>query len=398
MAIPLKVNLRSLVVRRAATLLTVFGIGLIVMALTIVWGLQQGLLHVFRAGGDPRNLVVLRTGSTTETTSGILDNSVRVISSLEGIDTGTQGRPLAAGEVVIIVNLPRKGAVLTEGGSAWSQGANVLVRGVKPESVELRPGFEIAAGRMLEPGRNELLASKSMAERFANCGLGETVTLRRVPYTVVGIFTADGSPYESEVWADLEDLGATFSRQGAVSSVLLRGSDPLARERIRAAIEADQRLASHVVPQVEYFASQSSSAEGLQVLGSLMTFFLSIGACFAAANTMYASVLSRSREIGTLRALGFSRRAIMASYMAESLVVSLAAGVVGLLLGSVVLLFAGSAGTGNVTFSEVTFTMRVTPVVVVICLVTCAVVGAIGGLMPALRAARMPIVEALRAA
>lgn len=398
MAVPLKVNLRSLLERRTATGLTVGGIGLIIMTLTIVWGLQQGLTRVFAVGGDPANLMVLRGGASTETVSGLQDELARVVTLAEGVDRGADGAPLAAPEMVVIINQPRRGAKPVEGGSSWSQGANVILRGASPASAALRREFRLTAGRMFEPGRNEIVASESMAERFMDCALGETITLRRVPFTVVGTFTDGGSPYESELWTALPDLAATFSRQGAVSSVLLRASDPIAREGVRAALEGDPRLNVDVLDQAAYFGSMTRSAGPLMLLGSIMTFMLSIGACFSAANTMYASVLSRSREIGTLRALGFSRSSLLVAYLVESLVVSLAAGLVGLALGAVVLLFAGSAGTSNVTFSEITFRMSLTPVVVAICMTTCAVIGAIGGLLPALRAARMPIVEALRAA
>ena len=389
-------NLRSLLVRRTATALTVSGIGLIIMALTVVWGLAEGLKTVFRVGGAPENLVIMRGGSSTETTSGIRDENVRVISLSEGIDLGADAKPMASGELVLIINQPRRGAKPSTDGSSWSMGANVIVRGIGPAGFALRPGLRMVEGRPFEPGRNEVVTSRSMASRFQGCGLGETILLRRVPYTVVGLFEDEGSPYESEIWADAKDLGGTFSRTGAVSTVLLRSSDPLARERLRAMLEADPRLNVDVQDQQAYFASQSRSAGGLVFLGQLMTFFLSIGACFSAANTMYASVLSRSREIGTLRALGFSRLAVMVSYLVESLVVALASGLLGLGLGAIVLFFAGTAGTQNITFSEVTFTMRITPVVVVICMVTCAVIGMIGGILPALRAARMPIIEALR--
>ena len=398
MAIPLKVNLRSLIVRRTASMLTIGGIGLIIMALTVVWGLEQGLQRVFAVGGDPANLLVMRQGSSTETTSGILDENARLVELAEGVDKGADGKPLASGEMVIIINQARRGAKAgTRGGSTWAQGANIIVRGIGPAGVALRPNLKIVQGRMFEPGKNEAITSRSMASRFADCGLGETLVLRRVPYTIVGLFEAKDSPYESEVWTDVNDLGMTFSRQGAVSSVLLRSSDPAARERLEAALEADQRLTVDVVDQKKYFESQSSSAGLLQALGSLMTFFLSIGACFSAANTMYASVLSRSREIGTLRAIGFSRVSILLAYMVESLAVSLLAGALGLALGAIVLAFAGTAGTSNVTFSEITFRMQITPLVVVASMVTCAVIGMLGGALPAIRASRMRVVDALRA-
>ena len=242
MAIPLKVNLKSLLVRRTATALTVAGIGLIVMALSVVWGLAEGLKTVFRVGGSPENLVVMRGGSTTETTSGIQDANARIISLFEGIDLGKDGQPLASGELVVIINQPRRGAKPSTDGSAWSMGANVIVRGVGPAAFDLRPNLEIVEGRRFEPGRNEVITSRSMAARFAGCGLGETIMLRRVPCTVVGLFEDEGSPYQSEIWADAKDLGAIFSRSGAVSALLLRSSDPIARERLRAALEADPRL------------------------------------------------------------------------------------------------------------------------------------------------------------
>lgn len=398
MGIPLKVNLRSLLVRRTASALTIGGIGLIIMALTIVWGLEQGLKTVFAIGGDPQNLVVMRSGSTTETTSGIQSEHADIILLTEGIDAGPDGKPLASGEIVVIINQPRRGVPVDPGGrSTWAQGANIMLRGVGPAAMALRPGMTIVEGRMFEAGKNEAITSRAMASRFAGCALGETIVLRRVPYRIVGLFTAEGSPYESEVWTDARDLAMTFSRTGAVSSILMRVSDPVARARIEASLEADPRLGVGVIDQASYFASQTGSAALLIALGSLMTFFLSIGACFSAANTMFASVLSRSREIGTLRALGFPRRSILVGYLAESLVVSLLAGILGLLLGAIVLAFAGSAGTGNVTFTEITFSMRITPVVVVIAMATCAVIGMLGGLLPALRAARMKVVDALRA-
>jgi ABC-type antimicrobial peptide transport system permease subunit len=390
MAVPLKVNLRSLLVRRAATGLTVGGIALVLFILVLVWSMGAGLTRVFTVAGDPANLLVLRGGSSAETVSGFRKEHFRIVEAMDGIDVGQDGRPLASGELVVLVNQQRRGQP--------GLSANVLVRGVSPTGLALRPDLKILDGRMFEPGAKELIVSRAMASRFEGCALGEELVMRRTPYRVVGTFEDGGSPYESELWTDLDDLGNTHGREG-VSAMLVRAADAAARERLRAAIEADPQLSADVTDQQAYFREQTETAQPIHALASLMTLFLSIGACLSAANTMYASVMSRAREIGTLRALGFSRRSILASYVVEALVVAILAGIVGLGLGAMALLVqGGSSGTSNWnTFSEVAFSFAITPGVVAMAVIVSAVVGAVGGFFPALRAARMPIVEALRA-
>ena len=395
MALPLKVNLRGMLVRRTATLLTIAGVSLMIMVFAIAWSLDAGLRRVFTTTSDPRLLLVLRHGSTAETTSGLARDQLPIIASIEGIDrlpaSDGSSVPAVSGELVVIVNQPRRGSP--------HESANVIVRGVTPLGPVLRPSFKIVAGRMFTPGVNEMVAAKGMAERFQGCGLGETLVMRKTPYRIVGLFTAAGSPYESELWTDATDLGATNGRPG-YSSALVAVSDPLARDRVKAAIEKDERITDEVQPLDAYFASQQASAAPLAALSTLMTIFLSVGACFAAANTMHASVLARSREIGTLRALGFSRLSILTCYVIESTVLSLAAGALGLALAWLVLAAqSGYAGTSNwTTFSEVAFRITVTWSVVRVVLIMAVVIGIIGGFLPALRAARMNIVDALRQA
>ena len=267
-----------------------------------------------------------------------------------------------------------------------------------PAGFAFRPELEVVEGRAFQPGNKEIIASRAMAGRFKGCALGESIVMRKEPYRVVGIFEASGTPFESEIWADAIDLAGTYGRVG-YSSALLRVSDDLTRAQARTAIDADPRLAVEVIDQAAYFAKQTESAGLMTMLGTLMTLFLSVGACFSAANTMYASVLARTREIGTMRALGFRRSAILLGYVVESVVLALLSGIVGVVMGWLVLLvYGGYAGTVNwVTFSEVAFKLTITPMVVVFVMIVSAVIGAVGGFLPALRASRLPIVEALRA-
>lgn len=389
MAVPLKVNVRGLMARRTATLLTVGGVGLIIMVFVLVWGMAAGLDQVFTIGTDERILMVLRDGSQAESTSWVPRDQLAIIAATPGIDLDADGKPLVSGELIILVNQPRRGT---------GESANLTIRGVTPNGMALRPEMKIVEGRAFSPGSNELIASRGLAERFDGCAIGETLMMLRTPYRVVGIFEANGSPYESEVWTDATDLGETNDRPG-YSSVLARVSDSLARPRVSSAIDDDPRLKVFVTTQKDYFDKQTASAMPLKGLGGMMTLFLSIGACFSAANTMYASVLSRSREIGTLRALGFTRGSILVAYITEAVMLSLLAGAFGVALGGLILLFySGHLGTSNwVTFSEVVFSITLTPMVVVIAMTASAIIGALGGLMPALRAARMPIVDAIRA-
>jgi len=391
MALPLKVNLRGLLRRRTATLLTVAGMSLMVMIFAIAWSLDAGLRSVFAIGGSPDILIVLRDGASAETTSFVPRDDEPIITSQPGIALDpASGEPIASAEAVTIINQARRGGA---GGTA-----NVIVRGLGPQGFSLRPQFRIVEGREIHPGLNEVVAARAMAQRFQGCGLGETLRVRKTDFTVVGLFEAEGSPYESEVWADKTDLAAATGRDGS-SIVLLRVPEEIDRARVKAAIEGDARLSCDVKPQQEYFAKQTESAMPLAMLGGMLTFFLSVGACFAAANTMHAAVLARAKEIGTLRALGFSRLSVMACYVLESVVLSLGAGVVGLLLAALVLaLRPGYTGTSNwTTFSEVAFRLRLTADVVLTVMVTSVIIGVLGGLFPAWRAARKPIVEALRA-
>jgi ABC-type antimicrobial peptide transport system permease subunit len=381
-------NLRSMFVRKAATALTVVVVGLVVGVLALASSLATGLTQTFKSTGDERHLIVLRSAARSELESWVRKPAWALISTLPEVDRDGAGRPVATGEAFTVINLGRRG-----GGSA-----NVIVRGASALSFTLRPEVRLVAGRLFRPGLPEVIASKAMSERFEGLEVGGVVRMRGLDFRVVGTFDAGGTAWDSEIWADVDTLSSAFGRFAGYSSLLLRVSDPAARKRLEARIENDVRLKLKVVDQRTYFDEQTSSAGGLKFLVTVLTIFLSIGACFAAANTMYAAVSHRSREIGTLRALGFSKGAILVAFLVESLALSLVAGGLGVGLTALGLeLFAGYSGTMNQgTFAEIAFAFRVTPEIAVRCLVLAAGMGVMGGILPARSAARVPITQALR--
>lgn len=389
MAVPFRVNLRSMFRRPASTSMTVVGVGLVIMVFVIVASLATGLTEVFRATGDPRNLIVIRAAARSELESFVSRQAAQILSTLSEVDRDAEGRPVCAFEAFVVINEPRRGDP--------EASANVIVRGVESASFRLRPEVRIAEGRTFRPGTAEVLASRAMASRFAGCGLGETLILRGRPFRVVGLFDANRTAWDSEIWADVDVLSQTFNRRQGFSSVLIRVSDPAARARVVSLVEGDRRLSHKALGQRAYFEQQTESATSLRYLTAILTVVLSIGACFSAANTMYAAVSARSREIGTLRAIGFSPRDVTLGFLLESLALSLLAGVVGVAAGGVILSFFGFAGTSNSrTFAEVAFAFRLTPGVALAGLALSAVTGVVGGWLPARHASRMPIVQALR--
>jgi putative ABC transport system permease protein len=385
--IPARYNVRNLRVRWVTTLMTVLGTGLVVWASVLAFGLTYGLEHALRITGNPLDLIVLRKGSQDETSSGIEQSLARQVEALDGISRDSEGQPMCSVEFVTILTAPRRHNAGT---------TNVTVRGLEQPGRGLRPGFRILpGGRDIRPGLNEIIVSSQMAERFENLRLGETFVINKVDFKVVGYFEAAGSAAESEVWTDLRDLTTARRTPGAVSSVNLRAQDELAKRKLIDRIENDEQFSLKVVDEPAYFAEQMSSSLAIKIVGYFIAGFLTIGAMFAAANTMYAAVASRAREIGTLRAIGFRRRSILFSFLLESLLLCLAGGVLGCLA---TLPFNGlSTGTANwATFSEITFSFRFGPEVLIQGIMMAVTMGLLGGLFPAIRAVRMNIVSALR--
>jgi putative ABC transport system permease protein len=273
----------------------------------------------------------------------------------------------------------------------------LIVRGLDTIGRELRPGFTIVEGRDLKPGVNELITSRRMAERFENLAIGEKLAINQVDFTVVGYFEAGGSSAESEVWTDSRDLSSARRTPGVVSSVTLRARNADSKQALTKTVRDDEQFKLKVVDEVQYFEDQMSASIAIKFIGYVIAGFLTFGAMFAAANTMYSAVASRGREIGALRAMGFSRRSIMIAFLQESLVLCLLGGLLGCLA---TLPFNGlSTGTANwATFSELTFSFRFGPSVLLRGVAMALVMGLLGGLFPALRAVRMRITDALRQA
>jgi len=384
--IPLKYNVRNLRVRWVTTAMTVIGTGLVVWAMVLTFGLTDGLEHALRISGHPLDLIVLRKGSTDETSSNIGESLAQEVATLEGIARDNDGKPLCSSEFVTILTKPRR----NNGGTT-----NLIVRGVDPVSRELRPEFRIVKGRDLKPGVNEAITSENMAKRFENLALGEKVEINRVDFEIVGYFEAGGSAAESEVWTDIRDVASARRTTDAISSINLRARDEAARDSIISRLRDDKQFNLDAVKETDYFEKQMESALLIKFVGYLMAVFLTMGAMFAAANTMFAAIASRSREIGTLRALGFRRRSILLSFLLESVLLCLMGGILGCIA---TLPFNGlSTGTANwSTFSELTFAFRFGPSVLLRGIAMALAMGLLGGIIPAIRAVRLNIVNALR--
>jgi putative ABC transport system permease protein len=384
--IPVKYNLRSLRVRWVTTLMTVTAILIVVWVTVLTFGLADGLEHALQVGADPLDVIALRKGSTNETSSGIDQQVAREIATLEGIATDANGERLSSIEFLTILTKPRRG----DGGTT-----NLIVRGLDEVGRKLRSGFQIVEGRDLKPGLNELITSRRMAERFENLAIGEALEINQVDFQVVGYFEAGGSAAESEVWAARGDLTGARRQAGAVTSVTLRARDEAAMESLIQRLEENEQFNLKAVDEVAYYEEQTVTAVAVKYFGFFLATFLACGAMFAAANTMYSAVASRSREIGTMRALGFRRRSILTSFLFESTVLCLMGGI----LGCIATLPLNGLSTGTLnwaTFSEITFSFRFGPEVLLRGVLMALVMGLVGGLFPAVQAVRLPIISALR--
>jgi ABC-type antimicrobial peptide transport system permease subunit len=388
LGIPLKYNVRNLFVRRVTTTLTVLGIGLVVAVFLCVMALGEGISKVFTTSGSDRNVLVLRQNSQSELQSGIGLDQVPLVLTLSGIEKDSNGAPLASAELNIVLNL-----VKAEGGSS-----NVTLRGVQAKGMSLRPGMKLTEGRMFQPGMSEVIVSESVAKRFKNCAPGQTLRFGSYRWAVVGHFDAGGTAPDSEIWTDVDGMRNAFKR-GGYSSVLARTTDRAGRDRFIAGLAGDARLALEGKVEKAYYDDQTSTAAPIRFFGIFVGVIMAIGACFGAMNTMYAAVSARTREIATLRALGFSRLQVLASFVFESVVLALLGGIVGCALGflAVKLALSGVTGTTNfATFAEVVFAFQLTPALLVTGILFSVVMGFFGGLLPASRAAFTKITDALR--
>ena len=388
MTIPFSYILRNLAKRKLTTALTAGGMALVVYVFATVLMLAAGLKETLVSTGQADNVVVIRRGSQTEVQSGVDRSQAGVIESLPEIATGEDGRALVSQETVVLISLPKR---------ETGRPSNVIIRGVMPAGVALRPQVRIVEGRMFRPGSSEIVAGRAVAKGFQGAGVGETMRFASRDWTVVGVFDAGRSGFDSEVWGDAEQMLQAFRRL-AFSSVIFRLADVGRYDAVKARLESDPRLTLEAKRETQFYAEQSEAlAKFISYLGTTISVIFSIGAVIGAMITMYASVASRTAEIGTLRALGFSRSAILAAFLTEALLLGFVGGVAGLAAAAVMQVVSIST-TNFQTFAELAFRFTLTPGIVASSLAFALLMGFVGGFLPAARAARLKIVDALRAA
>ena len=388
MKIPLSYNARSLLQRPASTLLTALGIALVVAVFIGMLALANGFRAALTRTGSAQNVLVLRRGADSELSSGLDRESVNILASSPHIASGTDGKPMVSPEVYVLIPLPRAGKDTTAL-------ANVVVRGVSAAAWTVRNNLQIDEGRKPESGKAEICVGKKLAGRFDHTAVGDKLHFAGRDWNVVCRFSAGGSAFESEIWGENEQFMPVF-RGEAFQSVTFRLKDPAAFEEAKRTLEADRRLTVDVHRESDFYVQQSQLlGRILQILALMITSIMAIGAIFGAINTMYAAVASRSHEIAVLLTVGFHPRSVLASFLVESALIAVVGGVIGALLALPVNGIVTST-TNWASFSEIAFSFRITPVLLLAGLVFAVVMGLVGGFLPAWRAARMQVVEALR--
>jgi len=388
--IPISYNVRSLMVRKTTTFATAGGIALVVFVLAAAFMLSAGVSKTLVAGGRPDNAIVTRKGADNEMSSSIESPSVSLILATPGVKKDEAGAPLGGGEVVVVIAQDRLGG---EAG----QVTNILVRGVSDNVLKVRPDVRIIEGRPAKPGTDECLIGKGLDGKYRGMTLGDKFELKKNrPVTVVGIFEAGGSSFESEVWVNLETARSSFGREGLVSSVTVRLDSPAKFDAFKATIETDKQLLLEARRETKYYEDQSQgTAIFVGIMGFVITVFCAAGATLGAMNTMFAAVAQRKREVGTLRALGFSKFSILLSFVVESTVLSVAGGLVGL-LAALALTTTRVSMMNFQTWQEISFSFAATPGIIIGSVVAGVGMGVIGGFLPALKAAGTSPIEAMR--
>ena len=378
-------NLRSIPQRLGASLVIVIGIGGVVGVLVAMLSMSAGLGKTLNATGDPERAVVLRGGSNGELASFLDRAAATLVRQDPAIARARDGLPLASGEIIVVTEVPRRGD---------TSGANVSLRGVEPKGFELRPELRIVEGRRFKPGLRELIVGTGAYRQFEGLDVGQRLKFRGSYWTVVGRFES-GDAHDSELWVDLETAQSAFGRSG-VSSVLVRMGNRDAFDALKRRLESDPQLNVEVKTEREFFSAQSSGlTRQIGLITNIVAAIMAFGALFGALNTMYSAVSTRTAEIGTLRAIGFGAAPVIASVMAEAMLLSLAGGLLG--AGIAWLLFNGySVSTLGSNFTQIAFNFAVTPALVAQGLAWALGIGFVGGLFPAVRAARLPVTAALR--
>ena len=387
MRIPYSYSFRNLWTRRLTTVLTASGMALVVFVFAATLMLAEGLQKTLVATGSYDNVVVIRKSANSEVQSSVERSQASIVESRPEVAVGEAGQPLLDKELVVLINLTKRGT---------SKPANVVIRGVGPGGFPLRPQVRLIEGRMPRPGSAEVIAGKSIAERFQGGGIGETLRFGMRDWTVVGIFSAGTTGFNSEIWGDVDQLMQAF-RRPVYSSMLFRLRDSSEFEGLKEQIESDPRLTLEAKRETRYYYDQSEAmAKFLRILGLSLTIIFSLGAVIGAMITMYAAVANRTTEIGTMRAVGFGKLSILIAFIMESLLLGLTGGVLGIFFASFMQVITISTMNWQ-TFSELAFSFTLTFEIVWKSLLFSLVMGLVGGVLPAIRAARMSIVDALRA-
>ena len=387
MAIPLSYNLRNLWTRRLTTVLTLSGMALVVFVFASILMLAEGLEQTLVETGSYDNALLLRKGSTSEVLSFVSREQASIIETLPEIATGSNGKRLLAKELVVLVAVPKRGS---------DKPSNVILRGIEESSLHLREQVRLVQGRLPRMGTFEVMAGTGVARNFQRMALNETLCCGMKEWRIVGIFDAGSTGFSSEVWGDADQLMQTF-RRPAYSTVIFRLRDSSEFQNLQTRVESDPRLTLAVKRETRFYEEQSEMmVKFLRILGLSLTIIFSMGAIIGAMITMYSAVANRVMEIGTLRALGFGRKDVLVAFLVESLLLGLLGGVAGLLFASL-MQFVRISTTNFQSFAELAFGFRLSPKIVYQGMVFALIMGFVGGLLPAFRASRMTIVEALRA-
>jgi putative ABC transport system permease protein len=381
------VNLRSIRQRLGSSAVAIIGIAGVVIVFLGVLSIGEGFKAAMSGAGDPQTVIVMRAGSDTEMTSGIGGDDARLVSDAPGIERDASG-PIASPELFVIVGHPTK---------KDPSDANLPLRGVSPAAMKVRPALRIIEGRMFTPGTSEIIVGKAASQQFANLTVGSSIRWGKNTWQVVGIFDAHGSAAESEIWTDAKVLQPAYQRGNSYQSVYVRLQSADGFQAFKDALTADPRLTVTAVREPEYYAAQSEVLHQIiQTIGFIIAGLMGIGAIFGAVNTMYTAVANRTREIATLRALGFGNFPVVFSVLSEAVVLSLVGGLIGGLVAWVAFDGYQTSTMNFQSFSQVAFAFAVTPKLLATALLYSLAMGLVGGLLPAIRAARLPVVTALR--
>ena len=374
-------NLKNLPSRLGSSAVIVVGIAGVVGVMVAILAIAAGFRATLDRGGEPDRAIVLRGGSDSELSSTISIAEMNVVASMEGV-------ALASGELYTVADVPKRSTGLD---------ANLIVRGVTPAAFDLHRTVELVEGRNFETGKSELIAGRGAHLEFAGIDIGNTLAVRGTEWTVVGIFEANGSAFESELWMDLAVAQSAFRRGESVTSMRVRVDSPARIPELAERVENEPRLDLKLIGEEEYFAAQSGSlAQQIEMFGVVIAVIMAIGALFAALNTMYSAVVVRTVEIATLRALGFGSAPVVISVMIEAIALAILGGTLGAAISYLAFNGYTASTLSNVSFSQIAFDFAVTPQIILIGLVSALALGTVGGLFPAIRAAWMPITAALR--